>query len=242
MSNKTIKFNLIHDFPDQIVLPPVPSKKVVPNWFKHISPKVEDDKLGRISSVKRCMPFLDAMTAGYTMLCHMDIIIELKPDGTIHLPYIDKHHEMLVNKWRPIESHPSSQVMGSAFENMKILKYMNPWVIETPKNYSVLFLPCINRLESPIIPLTGLVDSDVYNNVVNIPFLHTDLEPGGKPVLIPAGTPICQVVPVKRDEWSQKITVLGKQELKSVQRMRETMDKDREDYYMKKLHIKKDYN
>ena len=65
-------------------------------------------------------------------------------------------------------------------------------VIETPKDYSTLFVPCINRLESPIIPLTGLVDSDVYDNVVNIPFLHTDLEPGGKPVIIPAGTPICR--------------------------------------------------
>ncbi len=241
-TNKTIKFHLIHDFPDQIVLPPVPSKKIVPTWFKSIPPKVEDDKLGKISSVKRCMPFLDAMTAGYTMLFHMDVIIEVKPNGEIHLPYIDDTHKMLVEKWKPIESHPSTQVMGSAFQNMTILKYMNPWVIETPKDYSVLFLPCINRLESPIIPLVGLVDSDVYGNVVNIPFLHTDLEPGGKPVVIPAGTPICQVIPVKRDNWSQKVTVLDKQELKNVHRMRTEMDKEREDYYMKKLHEKKGYD
>ena len=182
------------------------------------------------------------MTAGYTMLMHMDVIIELTPEGVIHLPYIDDQHKMLMEKWNPIESHPSSQVRGSAFENMTILKYMNPWVIETPKDYSTLFVPCINRLESPIIPLTGLVDSDVYNNVVNIPFLHTDLEPGGKPVIIPAGTPICQVIPVKRDNWTQKVTVLDKQELKSVQRMRKVMEEDREDYYMKKLHEKKGYD
>ena len=240
-TNKTIKFHLIHDFPDQIVLPPVPSKKVVPTWFKNITPKVEDDKLGKISSVKRCMPFLDAMTAGYTMLAHMDIIIQLTPDGTIHLPFIDDHHQMLVEKWKPIESHPASQVKGSAFENMIILKYMNPWIIETPKDYSVLYLPCLNRLESPIIPITGLVDSDVYNNVVNIPFLHTQLEPGGE-VLIPAGTPICQIIPVKRDNWTQKVTVLDKQELKNVNRMRTKMDEDREDYYMRKLHEKKGYD
>jgi len=153
-TNKTIKFHLIHDFPDQIVLPPVPSKKVVPSWFKNIPPKVEDNRLGKISSVKRCMPFLDAMTAGYTMLMHMDVVIEQKPDGTIHLPFIDDHHQYLIEKWKPIETHPSSQVRGSAFENMTILKYMNPWVVETPKDYSVLFVPCINRLESPIIPLT----------------------------------------------------------------------------------------
>ena len=240
-TNKTVKFHLIKDFPDQIVLPPIPSKKIVPPWFKNLSPKVEDKNLGKISSVKRCMPFLDAMTAGYTMLMHMDALIELTPEGKIHLPYLDDHHRALVERWNPIESHPASQVKGSAFENMTILKYMNPWVIETPKDYSVLYLPCINRLESPIIPLTGLVDSDVYNNVVNIPFIHTELEPGGR-VFIPAGTPICQVIPVKRDIWTQKVTMLDKQELKNVSRMRKEMDKDREDYYMKYLHEKKGYN
>ena len=73
-------------------------KKLYPTWFKNITPKVEDDKLGTISSVKRCMPFLDAMTAGYTMLVHMDVIIQLTSDGVIHLPYIDDHHQMLTEK------------------------------------------------------------------------------------------------------------------------------------------------
>jgi len=240
-TNKTIKFHLIHDFPDQIVLPPIPSKKVVPNWFKNLGPKVHDENLGKVSSVKRCMPFLDAMTVGYTLLMHVDVLIELHEDGKVHLPYLDDKHKKLIEKWSPIETHPSSQVKGSAFENLKILKYMNPWVIETPKDYSLLFLPCINKLESPIIPLTGLVDSDVFKNVVNVPFLHTELEPGGK-VFIPAGTPICQIVPIKRDNWTQKITLLDKREIKDVTRQRETMDKDREDYYMKHLHQKKGYN
>ena len=162
-TNKTIKFHLIHDFPDPDRTPPVPSKKIVPTWFKSIPPKVEDNKLGKISSVKKVYAFLDAMTAGYTMLFHMDVIIEVKPNGEIHLPYIDDTHKMLVEKWKPIESHPSTQVMGSAFQNMTILKYMNLGLSKL-KDYSVL-LPCINRLESPIIPLVGLVDSDVYGNV-----------------------------------------------------------------------------
>jgi len=241
MSDKTIRFKLIHDFPEQIVLPPVPSKKVVPPWFKNIPPKVEDPKMGKISSVKRCMPFLDAMTAGYTMLMHMDVRIQLREDGKVIIPFIDKHNEMLISKWNPIESHPSSQVQGAAFAHMNILKYMNPWVIETPKDYSVLFLPCSNRLESPIIPLVGLVDSDNYHNVVNIPFLHTQLEPGGE-VLIPAGTPICQIIPVKRDNWKTRVSYLDNKDIKTTQKLRKVMDGDREDYYMRKLHNKKNYD
>ena len=241
-TNKTIKFHLVKPLPDQIILPPVASKKVVPSWFKNLHPKVEDKRLGEISSVKRCMPFLDAMTAGYTMLMHMDVVVQKMEDGTIHLPYIDKQHQELMELWKPIETHPSTQVKGSAFENMTILKYMNPWVIETPKDYSVLYLPCINKLESPIIPLTGLVDSDVYHNVVNIPFLHTELETGGPPVVIPAGTPMCQIIPVKRDNWTQKVTVLDKQHMKTMTKQVKEMDEDREDFYMKNLHEKKGYN
>lgn len=240
-TSKTVKFHLIHDFPDQIVLPPIPSKKVVPTWFKHIPRKVDDPRLGNIQSVKACMPFLDAMTSGYTLLAHMDILVELKEDDTIRLPYIDDQHQKLVEKWRPIERHPGSQVQGAVFQNMTILKYMNPWVIETPKDYSMLFIPPANQLENSIIPLVGLVDTDDYPNVINIPFIHTELEVGN-PIFIPAGTPICQMIPVKRDTWTQKVTVLDKQELKNVQRMRTKMDKDREDYYAKNIHEKKGYN
>ena len=106
-TNKTIKIHLIKDFPDQLVLPPLPSKKLVPSWFKHIPPKVEDPKLGEIQSVKKCIPFLDAMTSGYTLLAHMDILIELGEDGSIKLPYLDEHHKMLSERWKPIERHPA---------------------------------------------------------------------------------------------------------------------------------------
>ena len=46
--------------------------------------------------------------------------------------------------------------------------------------------------------------------------------------------------PCKKRQLVPKITVLDKQELKNVHRMRTEMDKEREDYYMKKLHEKKD--
>lgn len=240
-TSKTVKFHLVKDFPDQIVLPPIPAKKVVPPWFKQIPRKVVDPNLGEIQSVKACVPFLDAMTAGYTLLAHMDIMIELKEDGKIHLPFLDEQHEKLIKMWNPIERHPGTQAKGSVIENMTICKYMNPWIIETPKDYSMLFLPPINQLENPIIPLVGLVDTDDYHNVINIPFIHTQLEIGN-PVFIPAGTPICQMIPIKRDNWTQKITVLDKQELKKSKNLKTKMDANREDYYAHHIHEKKGYN
>jgi len=240
MDKKTIKFHLINDFPEDLILPPIPTKRIAPDWFKQIPPKVMHSG-DKVSSVKKCMPFLDAMTAGYVLLTHVDILIKQLDDGSIRLPYLSKRHELLLNAWKPIETHPSAQVKGSPFENMTILKYMNPWIVETPKDYSAMFMPLANRLESPIIPLSGYVDTDTHHNVVNIPFLHTNLSPGND-VMIPAGTPICQIVPVKNAEWSTKVTLFDSKEVKKVKKMRNQMDKDREDYYAKNLHKKKGYN
>jgi len=46
--------------------------------------------------------------------------------------------------------------------------------------------------------LPGIVDTDKYNSPVNFPFILNDIKFTG---LIPAGTPIAQVIPFKRDSW-----------------------------------------
>ena len=71
-----IKFHLVQDFPDEVVLPPVASKKLIPDWFKKIPPHNEDD-----ITVKKCVPFVDAMSVGYTIVNHMDICIWQTKDG-----------------------------------------------------------------------------------------------------------------------------------------------------------------
>jgi len=46
--------------------------------------------------------------------------------------------------------------------------------------------------------LPGIVDTDAYNAPVNFPFVLRDPKMDG---LIPAGTPIIQAIPFKRESW-----------------------------------------
>jgi hypothetical protein len=46
--------------------------------------------------------------------------------------------------------------------------------------------------------LPGVVDTDEYIAPVNFPFVLNDINFEG---LIPAGTPMAQVIPFKRDSW-----------------------------------------
>lgn len=233
---KYIKFHLVQDFPDEMFLPPLPSKKLIPDWFKQIPPHNENDL-----TVKKCVPFLDAMSVGYTILNHIDIHIWQLADGEVRQQWVDDKQKAHYKRWPPIETHPQRQVPGSPMTGYTILKYMSPWIIETPPEYSLLFLPPINRLEIPIVPLVGLVDSDTYKNNVNIPFIHTMLEPDEKVHTIPKGTPICQIIPVKRDTWQADYTFLDATELDKQKKLREEIHEDRDDWYKNHAHQKKKY-
>ena len=234
---KRIKFHLVQDFPDTLVLPPLAAKKLIPDWFKKIPPTNEDDL-----TVKKCVPFIDAMGAGYTILSHMDIVIYQTKEKEVRLWHTDDKLKDLYRRWPPIETHPNRQFPGSPMTGYTVCKYMSPWIIETAPGYSTIFLPPINRLEIPIVPLVGLVDTDTYFNNVNIPFIHTMLEPGGSKLIIHAGTPMCQIIPVRRDTWESKTTWLDKQELRKTKKKREEMQKDREDWYKNYAHVKKNYD
>ena len=55
-----IVFDLIRTFPYP-VLPPVPSRKLIPNWFKKMKPLTsgneKDERGERMRTVKKCVPF-----------------------------------------------------------------------------------------------------------------------------------------------------------------------------------------
>jgi hypothetical protein len=70
-----------------------------------------------------------------------------------------------------------------------------------------MFIQPMHR-ESVFTILPGIVDTDIYSVPVNFPFVVNDPNFEG---LIPKGTPIAQVIPIKRDAW--KMEFGGQEEL-----------------------------
>ena len=44
---------------------------------------------------------------------------------------------------------------------MTVLKFVNPWVVKTPPGYSALFVPPLNRIETPFTFFSGVVETVV---------------------------------------------------------------------------------
>lgn len=210
---------------------PKPATASVPDWYKSLESymsgaKKPDGQGMTTATIKRCMPVFDAIVGGYILYTYVDVYVSQQKvqygDKTHHeetgedrlltdeqikekgLPLTSPYYEWPM--YNPIQFHPHVQApelpgKGNKHESVSYPKWINPWSIKTPPGYSVLFTQPMHR-ESPFTILDGIVDTDQYNAPVNFPFV---LNNWGFEGLIPAGTPMAQVIPFKRDSWQMEI-------------------------------------
>ena len=187
---------------------PKPADKSVPDWYKNMESYIGGEKKptgqgNTTGTVKRCMPVFDAVTGGYVLYTYADVFVTQKPlvneDGS------DLGKTVPWYEWPsfgPIQFHPVEQAPGhpdrkDLMDGGSYPKWINPWSIKTEPGYSVLFLQPMHR-DAPFTILPGIVDTDTYTAPVNFPFV---LNNWGFEGLIPAGTPMAQVIPFKRESW-----------------------------------------
>lgn len=189
------------------ILSPVPVKKIVPEWFKKM-PSVFNN-ISTERTVKKCMPFLDTLTSGYAILNPVDIFFWKSNDGSeIHWKINSSFPNHTVKTNIGISTHQQEQIskgMVKEDEEPVPFKFMNPWIIKTPRNYSCLFTnPFNNSSDRKIRILDGIVDTDVYDIHVNFPFFLKKIEKE-KEYILKRGEPIALVFPYLRDNWKMII-------------------------------------
>jgi hypothetical protein len=182
---------------------PKPAVRSLPEWFNRIPRFVDNAKKFRIfqngdtaATVKWCNPFMDSLTAGYTISLENDLQVTIE-EGVPYFTwksggdgYVSMHGKNQI----------SPEMVPVGFSDQPF-KFKNNWSIKTPKGYSALFVHPLNRGDLPFYTLSGFVDTDDYNTPVNFPFLiRADFEG-----IIPKGTPIAQVIPIKRESWTHDI-------------------------------------
>jgi len=189
---------------DNAITPPTPMNKSLPNWYKEIDSYVggvKGNPLKRegIPTIKKCMPILDVLSAGYLMTTQVDLFTKIENGTRIWYWAANATPEI-----ESVQLHSAEQVTGlpKLIPNKKAYKLDSPWGIRTPKGYSTLFLPPLYR-DAPIFEIfAGIVDTDNFQVPVNHPFYLLDENFEG---LIPHGTPLAQVIPFKRDSWESKV-------------------------------------
>lgn len=173
-----------------VIAEPLPAKACLPDWFRKIQ-AVDKDHLTATNNgftVKRCMPFLDALSAGWIIPLAATVRLEIKDNGRTVNAGWEFDREMVGN-------HGPQQVAGNPREPRPPCKFHNQWTIRTPPGWSCLFVPPLNRPHPVFEVLAGVVDTDRYQSIIHFPFFATGAD--GVHVL-DKGTPIVQVIPFRR--------------------------------------------
>ncbi len=173
-----------------VIAEPKPAKTVLPDWFRKLPPvdKAQQAVADNGLTVKRCMPFFDAMATGWLLPLAATVRLEIKDDGAT----VDAGWEF---DRVMVSNHGAHQVAGNPKEPRPPCKFHNYWSIRTLPGWSCLFLPPLNRIQQPFECVSGLVDTDSYPAHIHFPFFAT--APDGLYV-IEKGTPLVQVIPFRR--------------------------------------------
>jgi hypothetical protein len=181
---------------------PIPAKKIIPEWYKKqdsYSDGVKSMQSSGLfnSTIKSCMPVFDIISAGYILTTPVDINVEInKSDGVPKITWS-------INDFTPIEEHSRSQFNSYHVPkeyHMAAYKFINKWVIKTPRGYSSMFMTPVFRDDLPFFCLPAIVDTDRHPIAVNFPFF---LRKGFEGTIL-KGTPMIQFLPFKRDSWDHK--------------------------------------
>jgi hypothetical protein len=186
---------------------PYPSIKKLPVWWKEIPAYSNSENKFDLNphstvTVKRCVPTLDILGAGYYVPLWADIFIKQQDN----IPSIQWTTNIAVaNVWG--DSQVANFKIIDGYSKV-FFKNLHGWTIKTPPGWSCIFIHPIAYPDVPFHTISGIVDTDVYDGEINVPFVIKD----GFEGLIEKNTPMFQVIPFKRDEWTSEFDVKKPQE------------------------------
>lgn len=204
--NKKIIFQPGSELTELLVDHPKPSYNHVPEWYRKqkLYSNGENDyfkafkKRPREGTYKLCTPLVDSITSGYTLTLSTDIIVTDVGIGE-YLPQIN-----WLTTWNPVDDQ-GKDVLGNypvppGFCNI-LFRWIGDWIIKTPPGYSLWVTHPSHRHDLPFFTLNAFIDTDSHPNSIIFPFFIQK----GFEGIIQRGTPIAQIIPVKRDSWTTKI-------------------------------------
>ena len=212
MKNKKIKFTARDPYSWEVCPRPIPASQSIPQWWKNLTPYIPDienpqgNKLivrNRMANygAKKCTPMLDALLSGYVIPLWTDVYVR-QVNGRPEINW--KTSEDVFSIHQP----DSRQLDIPTGYGPDVFKFHNKWLVKTPKNYSVLCTQPSGYRSTPFNAVPAIIDSDKSTLEMLFPvWLKEDFEG-----VIERGTPMVQITPFRREDWSSEFDHLNEGE------------------------------
>lgn len=180
---------------------PQPTSRNIPKWWQEADLYIKDNfgnpvttyNDAKAATYKACPAMLDTFTTGYVLRTPCDIeFYEKRGRKKAKLPV---GFEEFVGEREVMDGFQTP----TGYSPRHFHWYAN-WAPQLPEGYSSLYIPPINHFDLPFITVGGIIDSDKVFNAGLIPFFLKEDFVG----VIPAGTPILQIIPFRREDWEMQ--------------------------------------
>lgn len=204
-NKKTIIFQESSLVAKHFVDKPVPASNKMPKWYKneklysHGNNNIVDHaKYNSHGTYKLCVPLVDSMSSGYTIELSATIVITNSGSSENYIPKVNWNVDW--NVCDTLDSEALQKYPIPYQHHNQCFRWYTEWIIKTPKNYSLWVTHPSHRYDLPFTTINGFVDSDRHYNRLILPFFIQN----GFEGIIERGTPIAQIIPIKRDNWVSK--------------------------------------
>jgi hypothetical protein len=177
--------------------------------FSKYKKRIGDTKT--LITAAKCPGIRESMESGYIVQSWFDFTIETNSDNqyeyTVHYPNMLKDYLESINYKNPLISDfdlkfsPLKIPTGNSLKS--ILKIWTPYHIEIPNTHKLLIAPIHYDDNQAFTACSGIIEGFEIDFNVHV-YWHTT----NGTVHIPAGTPLCQLIPIKKDSSDIKIETL----------------------------------
>ena len=150
---------------------PKPASQFIPKWWKDLPDTAESDfdilNRGTNLTVKKCIPTLDMLTAGYIVSLPCDVQVNFNDAGEYYTKWLISSE--IFGVW----SNPqvSNFKLEEEYNTKPVFKNVHGWTIKTPPGWSCIFLHPSAYPDLPFKTISGIVDTDIFQGEINVPFV-----------------------------------------------------------------------
>lgn len=205
---KKIKFVSINKLSHLIQDKPKPSRLHIPEWYKKgpfYYANGKKEKQARLIpgtgnknlTFKHCMPLLDALNIGYIVELQSDVQCTVDDNGGYLLEWLQEVDIFTVH------GENSELITPPHGYHSRVVKYLWNTLPKTPKGYSSLIVAPLGFNDLVLHAVPAVVDTDKSLQPFDLPMWIKKDYKG----VIPKGTPLAQIIPFKRDNWTSSYDV-----------------------------------
>lgn len=172
--------------------PILPTRRFIPAWWKQMKVKSEGVPSYEPGTMKTCPAILDVLKSGWIMQTCVDALITSEDDTSIR--WVTASGGPILIEHPALQSPGMPQVPGLS---PTALKFDKVWACRTPPGYSLRIGNVPLEYDAPFDVFPAIVDTDYHPNLIPV-FRYRWMGRGER--MIPAGTPLCLLTLVRRED------------------------------------------